>query len=59
MHVALMVEMVQARYPHMSTAWISRQVNIRQPHLVAYLKGRGHVGEAKLLRLRRWCIRLL
>lgn len=59
MHVALMVEVVLAKHPWMTKAWIARQVGIARPHLVAYLNGRGHVGKNGLRRLRKWCVRLL
>jgi transcriptional regulator with XRE-family HTH domain len=55
MHVVVMVETVQRRYPYMTQSFIARQVGIAQPHLSAYLAGRGHVSEARLRRLRRWC----
>lgn len=59
MHVALMVLTVKSRYSWMSNRWIARQVGIARPHLVAFLAGRGHVGERKQRRLRRWCRGLL
>jgi transcriptional regulator with XRE-family HTH domain len=56
--VVIMVLQVKAS-AGLSTSAIARGTGIARPHLSAFLNGRGHVGRAKIGRLRRWCLKKL